>query len=921
MRPVKLTISAFGPYAGRVELNMDQLGDSGLYLIAGDTGAGKTTIFDAITFALYGEASGSNREPGMLRSKYAQADTPTFVELAFLYAGKIYTVNRNPEYERPIKNTERLTSQKADAQLTLPDGQILTKVREVTAAIRDIIGVDRNQFSQIAMIAQGDFLKLILADTRQRQGIFREIFRTNYYQVLQEKLKTESGTLGKVCDGLNSSLRQYISGTVCPADDVLGLELQKAKDNLLPLAESVLLIEQIIKQDGARDDQLHKEEVALDGKLEKTNAILVKAEEVVKARADLAIAKTSYTQKLPQLESLLLRLNAEKAKGPEREAVDREISLLQSELPQYDELDAKGKVLSSIEKSLIADRENRDSKIELVQALDKKIETLKAELASLEPAGEKKQQLCHEKEQAETKKAKFEALNAALLSYKSLCVKLSQYQDEYKKTSQASEKLQQDYTNKNKAFLDEQAGILAMTLSPGLPCPVCGALDHPLIAQISQNAPSEAQLDQVKKAAEEAQRIANRASIQAGEMKGIVSNQEEGIKNQISELIGLSEIDKAPQRLAGLLADCSQAIALLTRQIAEVEQNINRKIALSRLIPQDEKTQNELKDSIYKLKENIAAGESYGAEIKNQIAQLSQKLKFDSIGKARQHIDQMIIKKTAMAKALAEAEQQHRALENSLTELDGRIKQLNRQLEQADTVDIEAEKKKKADLIEQKNVLSVQLKDVHTRITTNRTALENISKRSAELITAQEKWTWVKALSNTANGNISGKEKIMLETYIQMTYFDRIIQRANLRFMIMSGGQYELMRRVEAENNRSQSGLELDVIDHYNGTERSIKTLSGGESFKASLSLALGLSDEIQSSAGGIQLDCMFVDEGFGSLDDDSLQQAIKALADLAQGNRLVGIISHVGELKQKIDKQIVVTKEKVGGSSVKIIV
>lgn len=389
MRPVKLTISAFGPYAGRVELNMDQLGDSGLYLIAGDTGAGKTTIFDAITFALYGEASGSNREPGMLRSKYAQADTPTFVELAFLYAGKIYTVNRNPEYERPIKNTERLTSQKADAQLTLPDGQILTKVREVTAAIRDIIGVDRNQFSQIAMIAQGDFLKLILADTRQRQGIFREIFRTNYYQVLQEKLKTESGTLGKVCDALNSSLRQYISGTVCPADDVLGLELQKAKDNLLPLPESVLVIEQIIKQDGARDDQLHKEEIALDGKLEKTNAILVKAEEVVKARADLAIAKTSYTQKLPQLESLLLRLNAEKAKGPEREAVDREISLLQSELPQYDELDAKGKALSSIEKSLTADRENRDSKIELVQALDKKIETLKAELASLEPAGEK----------------------------------------------------------------------------------------------------------------------------------------------------------------------------------------------------------------------------------------------------------------------------------------------------------------------------------------------------------------------------------------------------------------------------------------------------------------------------------------------------------------------------------------------------
>ena len=196
-----------------------------------------------------------------------------------------------------------------------------------------------------------------------------------------------------------------------------------------------------------------------------------------------------------------------------------------------------------------------------------------------------------------------------------------------------------------------------------------------------------------------------------------------------------------------------------------------------------------------------------------------------------------------------------------------------------------------------------------------------MEQRSAELQKLEEKWAFVQSLSNTANGNLAGKEKIMLETYIQMTYFDRIIRRANLRFLVMSGGQYELKRRREASGSRSQSGLELDVIDHYNGTERSVRTLSGGESFQASLSLALGLSDEVQSSAGGIRLDTMFVDEGFGSLDEESLQQAVRALSSLTEGNRLVGIISHVGELKEKIDRQILVKKDREGGSRVEILV
>lgn len=274
-----------------------------------------------------------------------------------------------------------------------------------------------------------------------------------------------------------------------------------------------------------------------------------------------------------------------------------------------------------------------------------------------------------------------------------------------------------------------------------------------------------------------------------------------------------------------------------------------------------------------------------------------------------------------MKKAYNIAQENFQKSKEEIAGYNSSIEGYKNQLSSGCELDKEKESNKRTDIEAKKNNDDDLLKKVHTRTDKNAQALQNIRDKMTNLDSVEKRYIWMKALSDTANGNISGKEKVMLETYIQMTYFDRVIARANTRFMVMSDGQYELKRRKEAENNKSQSGLDLDVIDHYNGTERSVKTLSGGESFKASLSLALGLSDEIQASAGGVQLDTMFVDEGFGSLDDESLDQAMRALSNLADGNRLVGIISHVGELKNRIDKQIVVTKEKTGGSRANIIV
>ena len=284
-------------------------------------------------------------------------------------------------------------------------------------------------------------------------------------------------------------------------------------------------------------------------------------------------------------------------------------------------------------------------------------------------------------------------------------------------------------------------------------------------------------------------------------------------------------------------------------------------------------------------------------------------------------INNLALKIDEIQKSFEEANKSLNKCNESLASANSKKAQLLKSLEGKEGIDITAENMKLKELEGAQNLLRQGEKNLHSRIANNKKIYENLKLTSSNLIIAEKKYAFVKALSDTANGNISGKEKIMLETYIQMHYFDRIIARANARLMIMTDGQYDLLRRKEGLNKQGQSGLDLNVIDHYNGSERSVKSLSGGESFKASLAMALGLSDEIQSSAGGIQLDTMFIDEGFGSLDEDSLAQAMKALSSLADNNRLVGIISHVGELKQKIDKQIIVTKDRSGGSRIEFVV
>ena len=921
MRPLKLIISAFGPYAGRTVLNLDAFGTNGLYLITGDTGAGKTTIFDAITYALYGAASGDNREPSMFRSKYAGPETPTEVELTFSYGGKEYTVRRNPEYERPKARGDGVTMQKAEAELRYPDGRVVTKQREVDSAIRDIMGITRDQFMQIAMIAQGDFLRLLLASTEDRKAIFRQIFKTQLFQTLQERLKRETGDLRGQWEAAGRSLSQYIGGIRADDADVLSIEVRKARDGELPLEDTLSLLETLIRQDTEREEKLSGEKDRIEKTLAQINENLGR----LQARQNAEMAVRNNKELLKDAEAALEQRNAalkeQQKKAPEKEAATAEKLKLEAELPRYDALEQLAGEIAGTRESLNKAETAFARKTEQQKAGREVLAGLKEELRSLSHAGENLQILLARKEKAESRKTKLDELEKEVKSHTGEKERFEKLQGEYLGASEKSREAAARYEEMNRAFLDEQAGILAGTLEEGKPCPVCGALAHPRPAVKSAHAPTEEQLKKAGQDRETAAELARRMSEACAAAKAKIETSEETIRWQLREVeldCGLSE---AEALLREALTAVKQEIAELGEATQTERKSIHRKTELEQQIPQKESALQQLQTELGEIDRN-RSGLQAELQTKTERMAIDRKtLRFDGRAGAERRIRELGAMIAQMKADLEAAESACRESSDRVLSLRSAIGELETQLREKLEFDGEAEARRKDECTARKQEIEAAIRQIGARRSANETALKNIGETAGELQALEKRYTWVRALSNTANGNITGKEKIMLETYIQMTFFDRIIARANTRFMVMSGGQYELKRRKEAENNRSQTGLDLDVIDHFNGTERSVKTLSGGESFKASLSLALGLSDEIQSSAGGVKLDTMFVDEGFGSLDEESLNQAMRALAGLAEGNRLVGIISHVGELKERIDRQIVVTKDRSGGSRAVIVV
>lgn len=919
MRPIKLTIAGFGPYAGTQELDFSQLGTGGLYLITGDTGAGKTTIFDAVTYALYGEPSGDSRTVSMLRSKYADPGAPTFVELVFFCNGKVYTIRRSPEYQRAKSRGEGTTKQVAEVLLTYPDGRTVTRQKDVDISIREIVGLNREQFSQVAMISQGEFRKLLQAETKDRQKIFRDIFNTSLYVTVQNRLKEQSGALRTQLEQAGLSIRQYIGGMACDENSLLSPEVQKAREGKLPTAEVMVLFEKLLEEDGTVQNALNSALTEIEKKAEAVTASLSRAEAYRSTKRALETNLLLEQATAPKLEQAEISLTAAQATLPQQETLRSEIEKIKLLLPAYEELSRHHKALQDTQRSLNAAKIARQKAHENQQTTRQEIDLMKAEHKSLENIGADKEKLMAQKQNLSDRRNQLQALSVNLETLHRQQKILQDRQADYLRAEAESTRLGQIYDAKNRAFLQEQAGIIAGTLMPGVPCPVCGSEHHPCLATISDNAPTEADVKAAKRQYDTAQSITGQAAQTASAQKAKVTTLLEQLQKELDLLIPGTALDTAAAQVQAQTATLCGQITELEAQLAQLKAMENRKLVLDRMIPEKEQALRDAEAALTDADTQIAALETSSVHLQQQIQALQAKLPYPDKATAQKEITLLQSRYQALFDALTKAEKDRADHKEALTGIRAKISQLQEQLAAREETDIVALETEKQAIAAWKREILSKRELVFSRITTNTNARKNISAKEQELTGLEQQYGWMKALSDTANGNLSGKEKIMLETAVQATYFERILERANIRLRKMSAGQYELKRRSSAENKVSQSGLELDIMDYTNASRRSVNTLSGGEAFLASLALALGLSDEVQMSNAGVKLDTLFVDEGFGSLDSESLSKAYRALAALTEGNRLVGIISHVAELKERIDKQIIVTKGPSGSSSARI--
>lgn len=924
MQPTFLTISAFGPYAGEVKLDLSKLGTSGIYLITGDTGAGKTTIFDAISFALFGDASGDVRESKMFRSKYATPDTPTFVELTFTYDGAEYIIRRTPEYERPSKRGDGITKQSAEVTLTRPTGIPLTKTGEVASFIEGLLGVNRDQFSQIAMIAQGDFRKILDSDTKTRQDIFRKLFRTDKYNLLQQKIHDDARDLKNQCDDVSKSIHQYVSGIECPENDELSESVSALKSGYSPVSSALELLNSLITNDSNSLEKVKTDLSELEKDFNVVSAKLSQIDSQNKTRTALENAKSDLISLNSSLDSASHSFEKAKEKESDLDPLRQEEITLQNDLPAYKELEDSRKKYQSEKSSYDILAKTLESESKNLETITKDLESLSAEQKSLAGLPEEKYSLEKQQAQLIVDNNAYEKIISIHSNYISLSDRYSAAKTTFNNALEAEKTATDKYNEANRIYLAEQAGILAATLEENTPCPVCGSTSHPRLAKASEKAPTESELNALKHIADSATENLRRASDFTKELKGAYDSEEKNLKTELLAFVPeVSDVETAFTSIPPLHKKSKENLATINKKLDSLKEKIERLSWLTENLPKKEAEKSTLAEKITTLEKSLALKKSDLDRLTEEAKKISSRLKFKTESEATSRIESIKSEIISIKNNIESAKATLEKAQNDINTKKGIITTLESQVKSFGEKDETPLRARQSELTEKKKSLESLKDTTFARFSANQKILKNLELKFTESEKLEKHYTWLRNLADTVTGSLSGRDRIMLEIYVQTTFFDRVIGRANLRFLQMSGGHFELKRAESALDRKSQAGLDLNIVDHYNGSERSVKSLSGGESFMASLSLALGLSDEIQASAGGIQLRTMFIDEGFGTLDAETLRGAINVLSELADpaGGKLVGIISHVEELKNRIEKQIVVKKSQNGQSEAKIIV
>lgn len=850
MQLKKLTIQAFGPFKDKMVIDFENKRiNKGLLLISGDTGAGKTTIFDAICYALYGQTSGETRTANSLRSDWASSDINTFVELIFYYKNKLYEVRRSPEYYRKKKNGTGETKQTPTAELNI-NGRIVTKVTDVTKEIEKLIGLDYKQFRQVAMLSQGEFTKFLLATSEEKTTIFRKIFGTEFYDLLQTKLKSNmlsiKDEIERVKDKIDTEKKNLE-----PIIDVYGLNND---ETISTLNYKIKKDNEIVLSTKEKRDKKNEERTKLNTELTNINKINKDILTYQKAQEDL---------------NTLLQANNNIQE--EREKYDYNIKIANSITSILELLEKDTKLLKDKKQKEVQNKENLETKKNEYIEKKERFIFLDNYPKNIDIINNEINNLININKEYDNYLNKTNELNTVLEDYKIVS-------DKYNKQNTLYEKIRKEY------YLNISVEI-AETLSEGEECPVCGSKTHPKKAIAINSIYTKEDLEKAEKELKkiDKQRKMNEANID--QIRKTISeyNIEENIdiaqeKNKNIEILKLKrkekenldiefkEISLEKQKLTSDIKSYEDKIKLLTEDISSLEESI--------------KDYNIKLETTYK--ENNTNYEDYA----------NKKLDKDNISKLKTKLESFDSTKKALESTI------------NLLEQDVKDKKI---------VDV-SEKEEQLNLVnEEYKSLDNEYTKLNTSLEKVKSSTNNIEKYLKDNKKSQNEYEIIKVLSDTANGSLTGKQRITFENYVQSYFMQTVLIEANKRLIKMTDSRYELKRKETEIKLNAKTGLEFSIFDSYTGKERDVSSLSGGEKFKASLALALGLSDSISNNLGGIKIDSLFIDEGFGSLDSESLNQALNILSDLSGNDKLVGVISHVSELMSRIDNKILVNKTNNG--------
>lgn len=932
MKPIKLIVSAIGPYADEpLEIDFSLFEGNGLFLISGDTGAGKTTIFDAICFALYGETSGQYRDTKNLRSQYASPSTKSYVDFYFTHQGEEYHIYRQPGYLRPKQRGEGLVEEKEKAVLYQGQETPIEGLNQVRARVEELLKINFSQFKQIAMIAQGEFWNLLNATTPERTQILRTIFMTERYQQLEQCLRGKRSAAQAEKKRLENSVVQYFNDVLAGqasglAADLQALQAQAAQTGSVWNVEAMLdLLAALLAEDEAESALAQADLQAANQLLDERKKALIEAQ-----------TNNRFLQRLAEQQAKQQKLAGQAAAMEQRQALllrqkaaRREVQPVFQAWQEARAQAAQTEAGIEQQKRALAQAQAAQQQAAAVLGLEQ-LQQAPAQLAEWQNQGRRLGDLAAELEKL---------LNVAWPGYDKEKINLLGKQNDFAAARQEYERLEQQYQQQERILESCRAGILAQTLAAGQPCPVCGSTQHPSPARLPAEAVGEADLKQSKAALERARQVKDNLLTEAENAKGILQKQAEQLRDEALQCLaaagelaavalpagepegpalkplleqaqaGLAaQIEENQQRQRGLGRKCLAYIEAARPQKAARPGSVTQAVELAqqaaaevqRLLDTATGSLSALQNSLSGQRDKAAAYQAEFAAVLQQKG-FADEVEFkqlligeDEIGQAEELLNQywqaVRINKEQLAQAAEDAKGRVLVDENELQNGVG-------------------EQQRLADKLQEENSLLL------ARLAHNRRLQQNIAAQKEPLAEAAQESVLCSRLYNLISGQVSGMNKITFEQYIQAAGFDNIIAAANRRLLPMSDGQFELFRRQEAGNKSSKAGLDLEVQDNFTGQRRPVGNLSGGESFKASLSLALGLSDTVSGDLGGVQMDVLFVDEGFGTLDKKSIENALDILLGLSGANKLVGIISHREELVENIPQQIRVRKSKKGSS------